>query len=119
MALRPLQCQPPIIPAKPLAAAVVLTWTFHNLFRWRFSGLLAIDYVSPAVSFWGFYYSRNGFPSIEAPASRVYVYHLGLREGVFMRTRFCRVCGQPFQPVRFDALTCSTTCRIRKSRGAD
>jgi hypothetical protein len=36
-----------------------------------------------------------------------------------MRTRFCRVCGQPFQLVRFDALTCSTTCRIRKSRGLD
>ena len=32
---------------------------------------------------------------------------------------FVGVCGQPFRPVRFDALTCSTTCRIRKSRGAD
>jgi len=34
-------------------------------------------------------------------------------------TRFCRVCGQSFCPVRFDALTCSDTCRRRKSRGAD
>jgi hypothetical protein len=29
------------------------------------------------------------------------------------------VCGQPFRPVRFDASTCSDTCRMRKSRGAD
>ena len=36
-----------------------------------------------------------------------------------MKPRFCRVCGQPFRPVRFDALTCSTTCRMRKSRGHD
>jgi hypothetical protein len=36
-----------------------------------------------------------------------------------MKSRFCRVCGQPFRPVRFDALTCSGTCRMRKSRGAD
>jgi hypothetical protein len=35
------------------------------------------------------------------------------------KSRFCRVCGQPFRPVRFDALTCSGTCRMRKSRGAD
>jgi len=38
---------------------------------------------------------------------------------VAAKSRFCRVCGQPFRPVRFDALTCSTTCRMRKSRGAD
>jgi predicted nucleic acid-binding Zn ribbon protein len=36
-----------------------------------------------------------------------------------MKPRFCRVCGQQFRPVRFDALTCSTTCRMRKTRGAD
>jgi hypothetical protein len=36
-----------------------------------------------------------------------------------MKPRYCRVCGQQFQPVRFDALTCSTTCRMRKSRGGD
>ena len=35
------------------------------------------------------------------------------------RTRFCRVCGQQFQSVRFDAETCSTTCRMRRSRGQD
>jgi hypothetical protein len=35
------------------------------------------------------------------------------------RTRYCRVCGQKFSPVRYDALTCSTTCRIRKSRHPD
>jgi hypothetical protein len=34
------------------------------------------------------------------------------------KSRFCRVCGQPFRPIRFDALTCGT-CRTRKSRGAD
>ena len=36
-----------------------------------------------------------------------------------MTTRRCRVCGMPFQPVRFDALVCSNTCAKRKSRGAD
>src|SRR5262249_36181171 len=36
-----------------------------------------------------------------------------------VKSRFCRVCGQPFQPVRLDAMTCSTTCRMRKSRGFD
>ena len=36
-----------------------------------------------------------------------------------MKPRYCRVCGQQFRPVRFDALTCSTTCRMRKTRGAD
>src|ERR1035438_5878159 len=36
-----------------------------------------------------------------------------------VKPRFCRVCGQPFRPVRSDALTCSTTCRMRKSRGQD
>jgi hypothetical protein len=34
-------------------------------------------------------------------------------------TRPCRVCGQLFRPVRFDALVCSNTCAKRKSRGAD
>jgi hypothetical protein len=67
----------------------------------------------------GFSYGRSDFPFIEAPGSRAYVYLRSVREGIFMRTRFCRVCGQQFQPVRFDALTCSTTCRIRKSRGFD
>jgi hypothetical protein len=32
------------------------------------------------------------------------------------RTRYCRVCGQPFPAVRFDALTCSVTCRSRLHR---
>jgi hypothetical protein len=36
-----------------------------------------------------------------------------------LKRDFVGVCGQPFRPVRFDALTCSTTCRMRKSRGAD
>jgi hypothetical protein len=44
---------------------------------------------------------------------------MAVKSNAAARARFCRVCGQPFQPVRFDALTCSTTCRIRKSRGAD
>jgi hypothetical protein len=34
-------------------------------------------------------------------------------------TRPCRVCGQLFRPVRFDAQVCSGTCRTRKSRGAN
>jgi hypothetical protein len=36
-----------------------------------------------------------------------------------MKPRFCRVCGQPFQAVRFDAQVCSSTCAMRKSRGGD
>jgi hypothetical protein len=36
-----------------------------------------------------------------------------------MKSRFCRVCGEPFQAKRFDALTCTSTCRMRKARGAD
>jgi hypothetical protein len=28
-------------------------------------------------------------------------------------------CGEPFQAKRFDALTCTSTCRMRKARGAD
>jgi hypothetical protein len=36
-----------------------------------------------------------------------------------MKSRFCRVCGQPFRAVRFDAVTCLTTCRMRKSRDLD
>jgi hypothetical protein len=36
-----------------------------------------------------------------------------------MSTRPCRVCGLPFQPARFDALTCSDTCRQRRHRGLD
>jgi hypothetical protein len=36
-----------------------------------------------------------------------------------VKSRYCRVCGQPFKPVRFDALTCCGTCRTRKSRGGD
>jgi hypothetical protein len=35
------------------------------------------------------------------------------------RQRFCRVCGEPFRSTRFDALTCSSTCRMRRYRGAD
>jgi hypothetical protein len=37
------------------------------------------------------------------------------------KPRYCRVCGQQFRSVRFDAVTCSTTCRsrMRKSRGQD
>jgi hypothetical protein len=31
-------------------------------------------------------------------------------------TRHCRICGQLFRPVRFDALTCTDPCRLRKSR---
>jgi hypothetical protein len=38
---------------------------------------------------------------------------------IAVNLRFCRVCGQPFRPVRFDAVTCSTTCRMRKGRGLD
>jgi hypothetical protein len=36
-----------------------------------------------------------------------------------VKSRFCRVCGEPFQAKRFDALTCTGTCRMRKARGAD
>jgi hypothetical protein len=36
-----------------------------------------------------------------------------------MHTRHCRVCGQPFRPTRFDALVCTSTCSMRKSRGHD
>jgi hypothetical protein len=36
-----------------------------------------------------------------------------------VKSRYCRVCGQPFKPVRFDALTCCGTCRTRKSRDGD
>jgi hypothetical protein len=44
-----------------------------------------------------------------------------MRKGFFVkrRTRYCRICGQQFRPVRLDAMTCSTTCRIRKSRNPD
>jgi len=35
------------------------------------------------------------------------------------RTRFCRVCGQPFRASRLDAETCSDTCRARRRRGGD
>jgi hypothetical protein len=35
------------------------------------------------------------------------------------RTRYYRVCGQPFRAFRLDAETCSTTCRSRRRRGAD
>jgi hypothetical protein len=38
------------------------------------------------------------------------------------RQRFpqpCRVCGQRFTPKRFDALTCTSTCRQRLRRGGD
>jgi hypothetical protein len=35
------------------------------------------------------------------------------------KQRFCRVCGQPFRAKRFDALTCTATCRSRKSRDHD
>jgi hypothetical protein len=31
----------------------------------------------------------------------------------------CRVCGLRFTPKRFDALTCSSTCRQRLHRGGD
>src|ERR1700687_4227891 len=33
-----------------------------------------------------------------------------------MRQRICRICGQTFPAVRFDALTCSVTCRSRLHR---
>jgi hypothetical protein len=36
-----------------------------------------------------------------------------------MRKRYCRVCGEPFTARRFDALTCTSTCWARKSRGYD
>jgi hypothetical protein len=35
------------------------------------------------------------------------------------RQQFCRVCGEPLGSARFDALTCSSTCRMRRYRGAD
>src|ERR1700686_2773101 len=35
------------------------------------------------------------------------------------RTRFCRVCGQPFRTSRLDAETCSDTCRARRLGGGD
>jgi hypothetical protein len=36
-----------------------------------------------------------------------------------VKSRFCHVCGQPFPLFRFDALTCTSTCRGRKTRGGD
>src|SRR5260370_18325341 len=33
------------------------------------------------------------------------------------RSRPCRVCGTVFRPERWDALTCSDTCRSRRGRG--
>jgi hypothetical protein len=36
-----------------------------------------------------------------------------------LKSRYCRVCGELFKPVRFDALTCCGTCRTRKCRGGD
>jgi hypothetical protein len=33
--------------------------------------------------------------------------------------RPCRVCGTVFKPERFNALTCSNTCRSRRMRGQD
>jgi hypothetical protein len=36
-----------------------------------------------------------------------------------VKSRFCRVCGEPFQAKRFDALTCTSTCRMRRHRGQD
>ena len=35
------------------------------------------------------------------------------------RSRPCRVCGMVFRPERWDALTCSDTCRSRRMRGND
>src|SRR2546423_15628894 len=35
------------------------------------------------------------------------------------RPRPCRVCGTVFRPERWDALTCSDTCRSRRMRGQD
>ncbi len=35
------------------------------------------------------------------------------------RSRPCRVCGTVFRPERWDALTCSDTCRSRRMRGQD
>jgi hypothetical protein len=32
-------------------------------------------------------------------------------------TRYCRVCGREWRPIRFDAVTCTDTCRKRLSRG--
>jgi hypothetical protein len=36
-----------------------------------------------------------------------------------VKSRPCRVCGQLFRSVRFDAQVCSSTCAVRKSRGLD
>jgi hypothetical protein len=46
-------------------------------------------------------------------ANHAYLSHMAVK------SRFCRVCGEPFQAKRFDALTCTGTCRMRKARGAD
>src|SRR5438270_13996128 len=35
------------------------------------------------------------------------------------RPRPCRVCGTVFRPERWDALTCSDTCRSLRMRGQD
>jgi hypothetical protein len=42
------------------------------------------------------------------------------RTTAFLRQpRPCRVCGTVFRPERWDALTCSSTCRSRRARGHD
>jgi hypothetical protein len=68
---------------------------------------IAYKYVDPEAIFRGSC-ARRG---------RDYLYHVAVRQG--FRQRFCRVCGAPFQAKRLDALTCTTTCRLRKSRGHD
>ena len=43
-----------------------------------------------------------------------------MRYGGFFKFRelaTCRVCGETFRPVRFDAITCTDTCRKRLQRG--
>jgi hypothetical protein len=44
---------------------------------------------------------------------------MAVKSNANARARFCRVCGKQFQPVRFDAQLCSSTCGMRKSRGHD
>jgi hypothetical protein len=47
-----------------------------------------------------------------------YMSHID-KEFLHMKQRYCRVCGEPFMARRFDALTCTSTCWMRKARGYD
>jgi predicted nucleic acid-binding Zn ribbon protein len=55
----------------------------------------------------------RGKAGLEGLGRRCYLGH------VPMKSKHCRVCGQRFRSVRFDAQVCSSTCARRKNRGHD